>query len=136
MDLDGALLQGHEQTFTAKLDVAGASSFWQANWDRASSKEDSDALRFGQVLEDEVSDIVGEAHKLESLLSPAMALLDEILRSLELLADYWDCALSSLGCEGKRLGHVQPIDLDDLRMRGLVDHLYGATRGLPKTVIP
>jgi hypothetical protein len=65
-----------------------------------------------------------------------MALLDEILRSLELLADYGICALSSLGCEGKRFGHVQSIDLHNLRMRGLVDHLYGATRGLPKTVIP
>ena len=34
------------------------------------------------MLEDQVSDIVGEAHKLESLLSPAMALLDEPLRPI------------------------------------------------------
>ena len=127
MDFDGTLFQSHKQTFTAKPDIADASSFWQADWDRASWEEDSDVLRIGQVLEDKVSDIVGEAHQLESLLSLAEALLEEVLRSLELLADYGVCAISSSGCKGKRLGHVQSIDFDNLRMWGLVDDVEGST---------
>jgi hypothetical protein len=66
------------------------------------------------VLEDKVSDIVGEAHKLEPLLSLAEALIDEILRSLEPLAYDGNCALSGLRYEGEWFGHVQAIDFYDL----------------------
>jgi hypothetical protein len=128
VDFDGTHLQGHEQTFSAKLDVAGASSFWQANRDRASSEEDSDILRIGQVLEDKVPDIVWEAHELKSLLPLAKTLSEEILCSLELLADYGISALSVLSCEGECLGHVQSIDLNDLRSVVLVDNSYHAIR--------
>jgi hypothetical protein len=130
VDFNGTHLQGHKQTFSAKLYVAGASSFWQANRDRASSEEDSDIPRIGQVLEDKVSDIVWEAHELKSLLYLAKALGEEILRSLELLADYSVGALSVLSCEGKCLGHVQSIDLDDLRSVALVDNSYDAIQFL------
>jgi hypothetical protein len=66
------------------------------------------------VLEDKVSDIVGEAHKLESLLFIAEALIEEILRSLELPADDGNCALSGLRYDGEWFGHVQAIDFDNL----------------------
>lgn len=118
MAFDGTLLQSHEQTFTAKLDVASASCFRQANSDLAVSEEDLDILRIGQVLEDQVSDIGWKAHELKSRLS---LINKKILRGLELLADYRKCFLASLGCEGKRFGHVQSIDLDYLRTIGLVD---------------
>jgi hypothetical protein len=58
VDFDGAHVQSHKQTFTAKLDVAGASSYWQADCNRVSPEEDPDVLRIGQVLEDQVADIV------------------------------------------------------------------------------
>lgn len=76
-----------------------------------------------------MSDIVWEAHELEWLPFLAEALREEILRSLEPLAGYRICVLSSFGCEGKRLGHVQSI-VDNLRVTGLVDYLYDATEGL------
>jgi hypothetical protein len=67
-----------------------------------------------------VSDIVWKAHELKSRLSLANALRKEILRSLELLADYRICVLVNFGCDGKRLGHVQSIDSNYLGMVELV----------------
>lgn len=73
-----------------------------------------------------MSDIVRKAHELKSRLSLANALCDKIMRRLELLADYWICFLANLGCEDKRLGHIQPVDLDYLRTIGSVDDFYNA----------
>ena len=126
MDVDGAHVQIHEQTLTAKLDVACTSSFRQSNCNRVSPEEDPDVLRISQVLEDQVSDIIWKAHQLESLLPLASAVLEEILRSLELLTDYGIFVFSGLGCEGKRLSHVQPVDLDYLWTIGLVVSVYNA----------
>jgi hypothetical protein len=77
-----------------------------------------------------VSDIVGKAHKLESLLSLAEALTEEILRSLEPLPDHGNCAFSGLRYEGEWFGHVQAVDFDNLWTRGSVDDLQGATKSL------
>jgi hypothetical protein len=68
VDLDGALLQYHEQALATELFATGTSDCRQENRNPIAPEEDFEVLGADRALEDTVSHVVRQAHEVEGLL--------------------------------------------------------------------